>query len=89
MNKRFSTGKVDKCDFTKPCKLTRQKRWTENPQELVRHQHKALCNQSIVKAFYISEGQRDEKHKITKWKRNNLTLSTELLEQLTKSSQLV
>lgn len=42
--KRFSTGK-DNVDFTKPCKLTRQKRWTENPQEFVRLEHKALTKE--------------------------------------------
>lgn len=38
--KRFSTGKES--DFTKPCKLTRQKHWLEIPEEFVRLEHKAF-----------------------------------------------
>ena len=41
MKKRFSIDK-DETDFIQPCKLTRQKRWTENPQEFVQLEHKAL-----------------------------------------------
>lgn len=40
--RRFSTGKES--DFTKPCKLTRQKRWPETPEEFVRLEHKAFNN---------------------------------------------
>ena len=57
--KRFSNGK-DKSDFTKPCKLTRQKRLVEAQKESVRLGHKALCKRNIVKVSYISNGHRDE-----------------------------
>lgn len=41
MNKRFSSSK-DEIDFTRPCKLTRQKRLFEAQEEFVRLEHKAL-----------------------------------------------
>ena len=41
MNKRFSNGK-DEYDFTKPTKLTRQKRWFETPKEFVQLEQQAL-----------------------------------------------
>ena len=47
MKKRFKISK-DEHDFTEPCKLTKQKRWTENPQELERYQHKALAKRKII-----------------------------------------
>lgn len=47
MKKRFSTGKDD-IHFTRPTKLTRQKRWTENPQEFVRLEQQAF-------SFYMND----------------------------------
>lgn len=41
--KRFSIGKDD-VDFTKPCKLTRQKHLVEAQREFVRLEHKALTH---------------------------------------------
>ena len=41
MYKRFSISK-DEADFTEPVKRTRQTRWSEKPQELVRHQQQAF-----------------------------------------------
>ena len=55
MKKRFSMGK-DESDFTQPCKLTKQKRQTENLEELERYQHKALCMKFSVKIEYIRNG---------------------------------
>ena len=47
IRKRFNNGK-DEYDFTKPCKLTRQKRLVEAQKEFVRLEHKALRFYSIT-----------------------------------------
>lgn len=44
MYKRFSISK-DEADFTEPVKRTRQTRWSEKPQELVRLQQQAFAKE--------------------------------------------
>lgn len=68
--KRFSTGK-DNVDFTKPCKLTRQKRWTENPQEFVRLEHKAFNYNFRQVVQWRRQGTVNPPHQKHRWFESN------------------
>ena len=56
--KRFYTGK-DEIDFTKLSKLTRQKHWSEKPEESVRHRQRALQLSQVCRLAQSVEHRSD------------------------------